>query len=143
MLTNGQKRALHAAAREAGIEEWARREIQQRIGGFYSAADRSASREGYIAVMAFYESRCGGRLSHSSPGYWAGEDARANPTDALAHKAVALARGLGLSPEQLDDWIAGPHMSSGAAPNVQDASAYWLRRAIEGLKAIGRRRATG
>jgi hypothetical protein len=90
--------------------------------------------------MAFYERLCGGKLRHSGYRYWQLEDAKANPTDALVYKAKQLAQALGMTDEQLDDWIAGPRMSSGACDGVDTASAYWLRRAIEGLRAIGRRK---
>ena len=58
-LTNNQKRAIHCAARQAGIDprkqEDTYRLVLWNVGGFRSAADRSARRNGYIAVMAFFE----------------------------------------------------------------------------------------
>ena len=86
MLTNGQKKALHLAARAAGVDEPARRLIQRNVGGFHSAADRTATRQGYIAVMAFYERACGGQLEGFTKGYWTAEDERANPADALVFR---------------------------------------------------------
>ncbi len=96
-LTNGQKRALHVAARQAGIDEQQRRIIQRNIGGFHSAADKTASRQGFIACMGFYERRCGGALEGNTAGYWQGEDDRANPTDSLVFACRKLAGRMGLS----------------------------------------------
>ena len=144
-LTNGQKRALHAAARQAGVDEDQRRIIQRNVGGFYSAADKTASRQGFIAVMAFYERRCGGALEGNTAGYWQAENDKANPTDGLVFACRKIAGRLGLSNGQLDAFLAGRHMSCGACQSLEGAPAYWLRKLLEGLKAIegrGARRAT-
>ena len=143
MLTTGQKRALHLAARAAGVDEPARRLIQRNIGGFHSAADRTATRAGFIAVMSFYEKRCGGHLAGFSKGYWAGEDERANPADALVHRIRKEARALGMAEARLEQFLAGPHMSAGACRELATAPAYWLGKLLEGLKAIRRRTAAG
>jgi len=138
MLTNGQKKALHAAARKAGVDEWARREIQRQIGGFYSAADRTASREGFIAVMAHYEGLCeqiGVQLARTA-NYWRDENAKSNPTDALVYRVGKQAREMGLSPEQLDAFVAGKHMTNGQYPTVNELPMYWLIRLTEALKTI-------
>jgi len=140
-LSNKQKMLLHVAAAQAGVTEDQRRVIQRNVGGFHSAADRTCTREGFIAVMAFYEARCGGSLRSFSAGYWAGQDAKANPTDALVCRVRREAHGLGMNDQMLDLFIAGPHMSSGACESVATAPAYWLRRCLEALKAIARRRA--
>ncbi len=139
-LTNGQKRALHCAARQAGVDEDQRRTIQQQLGGFYSAADPAASRRGFISVMAFYECRCSGRLAGSTAGYWQAQDAQANPTDALVFACRKAGSGLGLSNGKLDAFLAGRHMSRGACESLDTATAYWLRRLLDGLKAIAKRR---
>jgi len=139
-LTNGQKKALHSAARQAGLDEQERRLIQQNIGGFFSAADRSASREGFIAVMAFCEKRCGGCLAGCTVGYWSAQDAQANPLDGLRHRLNHQAAAMGWSPGDVDRFLASEHMSSGLYGSVEDAPAYWLGRLLEALKAIASRR---
>jgi len=133
---------LHVAASAAGVTEDERRLIQRNVGGFHSAADPTTTREGFIAVMAFYESRCGGALAGFTAGYWQREDAKANPTDALIYRLRQEARSLGISDRQLDLFIAGKHMSGGACDSVETATAYWLRRCLEALKAIAKRAAT-
>ena len=138
-LTAGQIKALHAAAREAGVPEDLRRSVQWHVGGFHSCSDRTAGRAGMIAVMAFYELRAGGSLRGCSPGYWQSEDARANRTDALVYACRREARAMGLSDRQLDAFVAGSHMSNGACADVATATAYWLRKLLDGLKAIRRR----
>ena len=115
MLTNGQKRALHAAARRLGLPEDVRRMVQWNAGGFYSAADRTASREGFIAVMAVYEQRAGGRMPGCTPGYWQDEDRKANPSDGLRHLVRQAAAELGVDP---DRFIAGERMSRGACDGL-------------------------
>ena len=139
-LSNKQKMLLHVAAAQAGVSEDDRRMIQRNVGGFHSAADTTTTREGFIAVMAFYESRAGGALRGFTRGYWQGQDAQANPTDALVHRVRQEAYRMGMSDRQLDLFIAGPHMSGGACESVETAPAYWLRRCLEALKAIGARR---
>jgi len=142
-LTRKQLMLLHAVPTRLGIDEAARRLIQRNAGGFYSAADATVTREGFIAVMAFYEQFAGGDLGHLgfrfTAGYWRDEDLRANPLDPLRHRLRADAAAIGLSGESLDAFLAGEHMSCGACSGVDDASAYWLRRAIEACKAIRRR----
>ena len=162
MLTTGQKRALHAAARRAlgdqfdGAElEHMRRQIQRRIGGFHSAADRTATREGFIQVMAFYEELCarrgvrlertGGHPAAKQRGgdpdrYWRDQAAAARPGDALRYRLRAEAARVGMDRAALDEFIRGPHMSGGACADVDSASPYWLRRCLEAIKAIGQRR---
>ena len=139
-LTAGQIKALHAAAREAGVPEDMRRSVQWHVGGFHSCADKTAGRAGMIAVMAFYELRAGGSLRGCSPGYWQSEDARANRTDALVYACRREAEAMGLSDRQLDAFVAGSHMSNGACPDVASAPAYWLRKLLQGLIEIRKRR---
>jgi len=144
MLTNGQKKALHAAARAAGIDDAGRRLIQRNVGGFHSAADRTATRAGFIACMAFYEARCGGRLMGARTGYWTAEDEKASPTDALVRRCRQEADALGMGPAEVNHFLAGGHMSSGQYDDLATCPAYWLRKLLEGLKAIGKRQqATG
>jgi len=135
MLTNGQKKALHVAAKQAGVPEDMRRTIQHQIGGFHSAADRLASRYGFICCMAFYEDRAGGSLAGCTPGYWAGERERENPESAVRHAILAEMAALGWTRGQLDEWAGGPHMS-GAGGGLDGLSAYWLGRVLQGLKAM-------
>ena len=105
-LTNGQKQAIHCAARQAGVDprenEDTYRLILWNCGGFRSAADKQAKRTGYIAVMAFFEEKAGGQLEGASPGYWTGQYDIANPRDAIIHKIEEEGAALGLTREQLD-----------------------------------------
>ena len=139
-LSNKQKMLCHTAAKAAGIPESMRREVQRKVGGFWSAKDRTASREGFIALMAFYEARAGGHLGGFTPGYWQGEDREANPGDSMRRRIRSEADALGLSPAKLDGFIAGPHMSNGLFAGLDEAQPYWLRKILEGLKAIRTRR---
>jgi len=143
-LTNGQKRAIHAAARQAGIDprknEDTYRLVLRNVGGFHSAAAKRASREGFIAVMAFLEERAGGQLKGNTPGYWAGQDATANPRDPIIYRIRQTASKLGLSNEQIDAFLAGPHCSSGRYESLADAPTRWCVKVLEGLKQILARR---
>jgi len=143
-LTNGQKRAIHAAARQAGIDprenEDTYRLVLWNVGRFHSAADRQASRNGFIAVMAFFEEKAGGQLKRNTPGYWAAEDAKATPRDPIIYKIKQTASQLGLSSEQIDAFLAGPHCSSGQHESLADAPTRWCVKVLEGLKQILARR---
>ena len=139
-LSRKQKMLLHTVPASLRLDDEQRRLIQRNIGGFESAADPRATREGFIAVMAFYEGKLGGQAGGFTPGYWAGENARANPTSALAHRLVSEAARFGWTIEQLDTFIAGPHMSSGACDDAAHAPAYWLRRCLEAVKAMATRK---
>ena len=138
-LSNRQKMLLHVAASAAGADEAERRLVQQNVGGFYSAAE-PVTRQGFIAVMAFWEHKAGGTLASFTESYWQAEDAKANPTDAVIHRIRTEAAALGLGRQQLDAFAAGKHMSNGRYATVDQMPAYWLRRCLEGLKAIRRRR---
>lgn len=140
MLTNGQKKALHCAAREAGLDREAYRLVIRNVGGFESAADKTAGRAGFIAVMAFFEARCGGRLRGRTQDYWAAENAKANPRDPLVYKIRQVAAALGMDAAALDDFLASPHCSSGLYATLDEAPARWLAKLLEGLKAIYRKR---
>ncbi|HUU90184.1 MAG TPA: hypothetical protein VM238_03125 [Phycisphaerae bacterium] len=139
MLTNGQKKALHVAARRLGLPDDVRRMVQWNAGGFYSAADATASREGFIAVMAVYEARSGGQMPGCTEGYWQAEDRKANPADALRFLVRKAAAELGLDDAAADRFIAGERMSRGGCDGVADATPYWLRRCLEAFKAMRRR----
>ena len=130
-LSYKQKQALHSAARNAGVNDEQRRVIQMNLGGFYSAADRTARREGFIACMAFYEARCGGRIHGNTEGYWKAEDAKANPVAPMLLKARKLAGLLGLTNIQIDQFVAGKHMSDGRYATLDELPAYWLRKVID------------
>lgn len=142
-LTNGQKQALHSAARNAGVGEEDRRLIQRNLGGFYSAADRTASREGFIAVMAFLEHKAGGCLRGGTAGYWTAQTETANPTDRLLYRVNREAANMGWTPEHVDNFLHSPKMSNGLFATVADAPAYWLRKLLEALLAIQRRGGDG
>ena len=143
-LTNGQKRAIHCAAREAGIDsrtdEDSYRLVLWNVGGFHSAADRTASRQGFIAVMAFFEQRAGGGLTGCTFDYWADEDAKANPRDPIIYRIKRIAAGLGMDDQGIEDFMESRHMSSGAYRRLEDAPTRWLVKLLEALKAMQRRR---
>jgi len=139
MLTNGQKKALHSAARQAGVAESLRRSIQRRIGGFWSAADRGATRHGFLAVMAFLEGRCDGRLRGNTAGYWQAAYEREDPGSALRYKARALAEDLEMDSGDLDRFVASDCVSGGRARDLVTAPRWALRKLVEALKAMGAR----
>ena len=146
MLTRKQKMLLHTAAKSLGIDEAQRRVIQTNAGGFYSAADKTASREGFAAVMAFYEDRSGGRLDGFTAGYWrdaVAKNQRGDDTDRLVWRIRREADALGWSAADTDAFLAGRHMSAGKVASVADASAYWLGKLLEALKQMNRRRRVG
>ena len=140
-LTNGQKKALHSAARQAGLNDDQRRMIQTGIGGFDSAAAAGWSRDGFIRVMAHYEQEyCGGCLRGCTPHYWRDQARGAGPNDrlrfAIRREAAALPEPM--TPEQLDAFLS--RMSGGKETDVVAAGFYWLSRLFDGLKALGARR---
>jgi len=140
-LSNKQKQALHSAARAAGVNDVSRRTIQWNVGGFYSAADATCSREGFIAVMAFYETQyLQGCVPGFTAGYWARQDREANPTDAVLHRIEQLRAALGLPKDKLDEFIHGPHFTRGLYRGIDELPAVWLRKLLEALKAIARRK---
>jgi len=142
-LSNKQKMLLHVAAAQAGVNEDERRLIQRNVGGFHSAADTTTTREGFIAVMAFYEARAGGALDGFTAGYWRQADAEASPADATRYHLRRIAEEIDWPAGLLDRFIAGPHMSNGACTGIDDAPEYWLLRAIEALKVIKARARRG
>ncbi|HUU31485.1 MAG TPA: hypothetical protein VMY69_05230 [Phycisphaerae bacterium] len=136
MLTNGQKRALHSAARQLGLADELRRSVQRRLGGFHSAADRTATRHGFLAVMAFFEKQAGGRLRGFSEGYWQEAYEREDPESALRFKARALGAELGMDAGDLDRFVASDRVSGGRARDLASAPRRVLRKLVEALKAM-------
>ncbi len=139
MLTNGQKKALHSAARQAGVPEWLRRSVQRRIGGFHSCADRTATRNGFLAVMAYLEDWAGGCLRGNTPGYWRAAYEREDPESALRFKARALAADLAMDSGDLDRFVASDRVSGDRARNLATAPRWALRKLVEALKAMLKR----
>ena len=140
-LTNGQKKALHIAAHNLGLTEEERRLIQRNIGGFFSAADETASREGFIAVMAFYEARNGGLLAGNTKGYWKAEQDKACPADRLRYRVEREAATMGWTPAHLDAFLHSPKMTNGLFKTVAEAPGYWLHKTLQALLSIKRRMA--
>ena len=136
-LSRKQKMLLHRSAQEAGYGDEERRAVQRNIGGFFSAADKTCTREGFIAVMAFYEARMPERkLRGFTPGYWAEQDRTANPLDALRARINQEAASMGWAADDVDRFLASKHMSSAMYGTVTDAPGYWLRRLLQGMIAI-------
>jgi rubrerythrin len=40
------------------------------VGGFYSSADKTANRYGFLCVMSFLEAKAGGTLAGCTASYW-------------------------------------------------------------------------
>lgn len=140
-LTNGQKKALHAVARQAGLNDEQRRVLQKGIGGHVSAADRAWTRAEFIRVMAHYEREyCGGEIRGNMPRYWQDQLAALGPNDSLVWRIRQEAAGLPdpMTDAQVDAFLA--RMTGSEIAKVADANAYWLSRLIEGLKALRKRR---
>ena len=136
-LSNKQKAMLHWVPQRLGLSDAERRIIQRNVGGFYSAADRTCTREGCIAVMAHYEG-CfpDGRIPGSAVGYWAEECAKASPVDTLVFRIRAEAAALGWTDVDVDMFLASKHCSSGRYQSIDEAPLYWLTRVLEALKAM-------
>jgi hypothetical protein len=139
MLTNGQKKALHCAARQIGLADEMRRSVQRRLGGFYSAADKTATRWGFLAVMAFFETQAGGRLRGNTAGYWQRAYEKEDPESALRYKARALGADLGMDAGDLDRFVASDRVSGGRARGLATAPRWALRKLVEALKAMRER----
>jgi len=151
-LTNNQKKALHAGAREAKILDGsaageARYRIALRsLGGCHSAADPGWTREGFCRVMAFFELQAGGRLRGNTEGYWAGEsrklDSGGEPaTDRYAWRIEREARRLGWTAEDVDAFLASDHCTQGRFARVADAPSWALSKLLEAMKAMAARNA--
>ncbi len=145
-LTNKQKMLLHLVPQKLGIDEAARRIIQQTFGNFYSAKDASASHEGFAAVLAHYERCSGGQLEGYTPGYWHAADAanqQGGPSDRMAWRIRQIAKQLSVTDEQLDQFIAGPRMTNGKYGSLADCPPYWQRKILQALIEISRRKEAG
>ncbi len=139
-LSKKQKALLHIIPTGLGIDEAQRRIIQRNVGGFYSAADRTATRWGFQRVMAHYEDRAGGKLDGYSAGYWTGQGDKAGPQDGLLWRVNEEARRLGWTSGEADRFMASTHMSSGAFTRVASANTYWLTRMVQALIEMNNRR---
>lgn len=142
-LTNGQKKALHAAAREAHLDDAGYRTALRNLAGVGSATDPRATREGFISVMAFFEHEAGGRLHGCDAGYWQKEMETARPADALLWRIRSDARALGWTAADLNAFLAGPRMSGGRFASIGSTPAVWLVKILEALKAMRARRGPG
>jgi hypothetical protein len=140
-LTNGQKKALHSAARQAGLNDDQRRMIQKGIGGFDSAAAAGWGRDGFLRVMAHYEQQyCDGCLRGCTPHYWRDQARGARPADRLLFAIRREAAGLPepMTDSQVDAFLA--RMSGGKESDARASGVYWLSRLLDALKALGERR---
>jgi hypothetical protein len=141
MLTNGQKKALHSAARQAGVPEDMRREIQWHVGGFYSAADKTANRYGFLCVMSFLEAKAGGTLAGCTASYWTDHRDRSSEHAATDFAIDRSRQELGWTPADLDAFIASKHMTSGACDSMEQLTHYWRHRVRSALAAMLKRKA--
>jgi len=139
-LSIGQKTGLHAAARQAGLNEDQYRLVLRRLAGVDSAADPKWRRRDFIACMAFFEAKAGGRLRGNTAGYWRDELRAARPGDALRHRVRREARRLGWTDADLNRFLASRRCSSGRFACIEDAPPEWLVRLLEALKAMAERR---
>ncbi len=132
---------LHTVPAGLGITEAERRIIQRNVGGFFSAADKTCTREGFVAVMAFYESRAPGNcLPGGTPGWWAAQvEKNSEPNDSLIRRIRQEAFKMGWSEQQIVLFLSGKHMSNTSYPSINDAPRYWLIRLLEAIKAIRKR----
>jgi len=135
-LTNGQKKALHAAARQAGLDDAGYRTALRNFAGVRTAADPGVTRVGFISVMAFLEHTSGGRLTGCDAGYWQGEMATARPADALLWRIRRDAVALGWNEAHLNEFLASDRMSSGRFTRIEETPAVWLVKVLEALKAM-------
>jgi len=140
-LSNKQKMLLHTVPNGLGITNAERRVIQRNVGGFYSAADKTCTREGFVAVMAFYESRAPGHcLPGGTPDWWAGEAEKTpGPNDSLIRRVRQEAFKIGWTEQQTMLFLCGKHMSNTVYQSINDAPKYWLIRLMEAIKAIRKR----
>lgn len=143
MLTNKQKKLLHMIPARMGIDNEQRRTIQRNVGGFESAADKAATHEGFVSVMAFYESRNGGRLSGYTEGFWTSANERnAGGGGALSRLRWTirnLAQKMGWTDTDCDTFLESKHCSSGTYDSLDHADRYWLGRCLDGMKAMAGR----
>jgi hypothetical protein len=130
---------LHQAAAAAGLSREAYRTVLRNVAGVVTSTDPQFTREHLIAVMAFFEGECKGRLAGFTAGYWRAENAKSDPRDSLRFACRREAKAVGFTPEDLDGFLASRHCSSGRFSRVDDAPAYWLSRCLDGLKAMRER----
>lgn len=144
MLTNKQKMLLHIVPTHLGVDDDQRRTIQRNIGGFESAADKSASHEGFVAVMAFYEDRGGGCLAGYTDGFWTQANEKnvnsgGGNDDRLRWLIRQQAASMSWEENECDIFMASKHCSSGAYQTIGEANRYWLSRCLDGMRAIAGR----
>jgi len=141
-LTNGQKKALHAAAGQAGLDDAGYRTALRNFARVKTSTDARITRVGFISVMAYFEYEAGGRLKGCDAGYWQREMATARPADALLWRIRSDAKALGWTQADLDAFVAGPNMSGGRFTTLDETPAVWLVKVLEAMKAMrGRQRA--
>jgi len=141
-LTAGQKKGIHAAARQAGFDEAAYRLVLRNLAGVSSSLDARFTRISFITCMAFFEETAGGTLRGNTPRYWQREMEAARPADGLLWRIRSDAKALGWDEADLDRFLASAKMSSGRHASLADAPAVWLVKVLEALKAMrGRRKA--
>ncbi len=141
-LTNKQKMLLHRVPAALGVDEAQRRIIQRNVGGFYSAADKTAGHVGFAAVMAYYEARSSGKLAGFTAGYWQAAHERnqqTGSTERLVWRIRQEAATLGWDDVRIEAFLSSDRMSSGACVSLTDASIYWLRKCLQGLIEIHKR----
>jgi len=135
-LTNGQKKGLHAAARQAGLDEAAYRLVLRNLAGVSSSTDARFTRISFITCMAFFEEAAGGTLRGCTPRYWQGEMESARPADGLLWRIRRDAKALGWDEADLDRFLASAKMSSGRHVSLAGAPAVWLVKVLQALKAM-------
>jgi len=135
-LTNGQKKALHAVARQAGLNNVAYRLVLRNLAGVDSAASPRWRREDFIMIMGLFEKGAGGQLKGNAPGYWRDELRLARPGDALRVRIRREAAAMGWTEGDLDRFVASNRMSSGQFASIDDAPAEWLVKVLEAVKAM-------
>lgn len=143
-LSKKQKMLLHTVPAALGISNEERILIQRSLGGFHSAADPTAGREGFIAVMAHYEARSPGqKIAGNTPGYWAAENKKVTSGEAGRQAKLAMIYKaklqLNWSYITLDNFLGGPRMSNGVFGHIDEASDYWLKKCLQALLAIIKR----
>ena len=135
ILSPGQVRAVHAAARQAGLADEQRRVLMRNLAGVRSCKDRW-TRVGFQCVMAALEDLAGGRLRGNTSGYWREQADGATDADALRWRIGEEACALGWSLADVDAFLASRHMSCGRHRRLADAPVYWCSRVLDAVRAI-------